>query len=326
MISVVIPLFNKAHTIVNTLQTVLNQTYQDFEIVIVDDGSTDDSVKKINENFSDSRIILIHQENGGVSVARNTGIKAARGEWIAFLDADDEWLPNYLYETFNAILSHPNIDMILCGRYGQNVLSGKRNIQVPSKYQDKVSEINFFENPHVFVHISATIIKAKLLKDDWGSFASFIPGQKSNEDFTFLYRVALHSRCLYIGRPLAIYNGGIAGQATSKLHKQKKIADNILMRNCVVSEWYKTGCKNKVFSIFMKYETRHTILCYLRENDYETIRLLFNEMNSDCKRFYHSSIEQFIYHTPFFNKLAIMYIYATKVIWRLHGYAKLGNK
>lgn len=326
MISVVIPLYNKAHTIVHTLQTVINQTYRQFEVLIVNDGSTDNSVKIIKDSFNDSRIIIINQENGGVSVARNTGIKAARGELIAFLDADDEWLPDYLEEAVKAIGSNSGINMVLSGRYGQNIITGRKESFVPSKYYNKVTEINFFENPHVFVHISATIINAKFLKDNFNAFASFIAGQKSNEDFTFIYRIALHSRCIFIGKPLAIYNGGVVGQATTKIQLQKKLSDNILMRNLVISEWYKTECKNKQCGIFMKYETRHTILSYIRNNDYGSIRKLLNEMNSDCKRFYNYSIAKILYLTPFFNKIAIMYIYATKVIWRLHGYARISNK
>ena len=89
MISVVIPLYNKEASIKQALMSVLSQSYQEFEVVIVDDGSTDNSVAKVEE-IQDSRIRLIRQENGGPSKARNTGVKNAKGEWILFLDADDE--------------------------------------------------------------------------------------------------------------------------------------------------------------------------------------------------------------------------------------------
>ena len=91
--SVVIPLYNKAHTIVHTLSTVMRQNYADYDVVIVDDGSTDNGVQLIREHFKDPRIRIIHQENAGVSAARNRGIDEARGEWVAFLGGDDEWLP-----------------------------------------------------------------------------------------------------------------------------------------------------------------------------------------------------------------------------------------
>ena len=103
MISVVIPLYNKEPIIAKTLKSVLSQDYSDFEIVVVDDGSTDNSVV-IVEAIHDSRIRFIRQENGGPSKARNTGVKNAKGEWILFLDADDEMLPNTL-SYFSSMIS-----------------------------------------------------------------------------------------------------------------------------------------------------------------------------------------------------------------------------
>lgn len=95
MISVVIPLYNKEASIAQSLKSVLSQEYDDFEVVIVDDGSTDGSVAVV-EAMNDPRIRLIKQENGGPSKARNTGVKNAKSEWILFLDADDEMLPGAL--------------------------------------------------------------------------------------------------------------------------------------------------------------------------------------------------------------------------------------
>lgn len=99
MISIVIPLYNKEKQIAHTLQSVFAQTFQDFEIVIVDDGSTDNSVMEVKK-FDDPRVLLIQQSNAGVSAARNRGIEEANGELIAFLDADDEWMPEFLQTIF----------------------------------------------------------------------------------------------------------------------------------------------------------------------------------------------------------------------------------
>jgi len=105
-ISIVIPLYNKSLHIARALNSVLVQTLQDFEIIVVNDGSTDDGAE-IVRGFHDPRIRLIEQENQGVSAARNRGIRAARAELVAFLDADDEWLPNHL-EVINRLrTNHP---------------------------------------------------------------------------------------------------------------------------------------------------------------------------------------------------------------------------
>lgn len=97
MFSVVIPLYNKELSIQNTILSVLNQSYQNFEILVVNDGSTDNSVDAV-KTINDERIRLINQENQGVSAARNRGIKEAKNEWIAFLDGDDLWESNHLEE------------------------------------------------------------------------------------------------------------------------------------------------------------------------------------------------------------------------------------
>lgn len=116
MISVVIPLFNKEKSISNTINSVLRQDFSDFEIVVVDDGSTDGSVA-IVEAMNDPRIRLIKQENGGPSKARNTGVKCAKGDWIVMLDADDELLPNALNTFLITILNHPEVDIIDANKY-----------------------------------------------------------------------------------------------------------------------------------------------------------------------------------------------------------------
>lgn len=113
MISVVIPLYNKEKSIASTLQTVLNQTFTDYEIVIVNDGSTDNSVIEV-EKVQDDRIRLIHQQNAGVSAARNRGIEEAKGELIAFLDADDEWKPEYLVTQYQLSLKYPECSVFAC--------------------------------------------------------------------------------------------------------------------------------------------------------------------------------------------------------------------
>jgi len=95
-ISVIIPTYNRANFIDVAIKSVLNQSYQDFEIIIVDDGSTDNT-EEIVKNFNDFRInYFFHKFNQGISAARNTGIKACQGKYIAFLDSDDEWLPEKL--------------------------------------------------------------------------------------------------------------------------------------------------------------------------------------------------------------------------------------
>ncbi len=112
--SIVIPLYNKDKSIANTIKSVLVQTFTAFEIIIINDGSTDAGLE-VAKNIIDNRITLITTKNQGVSAARNLGIENSTGEVIAFLDADDYWYPNHLEQIFQLFKSFPN-----CGLYATN--------------------------------------------------------------------------------------------------------------------------------------------------------------------------------------------------------------
>ncbi|MFV5684499.1 glycosyltransferase family 2 protein [Flavobacterium sp. GB2R13] len=120
--SVIIPLFNKEKFIELTLKSVLNQTFIDFEILIINDGSTDNSAQII-KGFDDPRIRYFYKENAGVSSARNDGIEKAQSNYISFIDADDYWYPDFLEEMFKNIKSYPE----------QKVFSGAIEIETSKK-------------------------------------------------------------------------------------------------------------------------------------------------------------------------------------------------
>lgn len=119
--SIVIPLYNKAHYISRAINSVLSQTIQDFEIIVIDDGSTDDGAA-IVRNFSDERIHLIQQKNEGISSARNLGIQTAKAELIAFLDADDEWCPCFLEKIDYLVRKYPECIMFATAYSSQNAV------------------------------------------------------------------------------------------------------------------------------------------------------------------------------------------------------------
>ena len=104
-ISVIIPVFNRVKLIARCINSVINQTYPVNEIIVVDDGSNDRTYDQIRRNFP--QVIAIYQENKGVSNARNVGIQSAKSKWIAFLDSDDEWLPNKIEKQISLIKKYP---------------------------------------------------------------------------------------------------------------------------------------------------------------------------------------------------------------------------
>lgn len=135
LISVIIPAYNAAKSIARTLDSVLSQTLTDFEIIVVNDGSPDtDALEAALSNYGE-RLTYIKQENRGAAAARNTAIKAARGEFLAFLDADDFWLPNYL-EAQMAVLRKTDADVVYCDALivGSSLLKGRTFIELaPSR-------------------------------------------------------------------------------------------------------------------------------------------------------------------------------------------------
>lgn len=115
MISIIIPLYNKELFIERTLNSVLNQTYKDFEIILINDGSTDQSAAIVKKH-KDVRIKYIEQTNHGVSATRNHGIKLSSGEFISFLDADDIWHPQFLERLYTLSLDYPDYSFFCCAQ------------------------------------------------------------------------------------------------------------------------------------------------------------------------------------------------------------------
>lgn len=112
MISVILPVYNREKTIKQSIDSILQQTYKDFELIIVDDGSTD-GTKRVIKEIGDSRIVYVYQDNSGACVARNRGIDMSRGEYIAFHDSDDTWISNKLEKQFNALIKS-KADIVIC--------------------------------------------------------------------------------------------------------------------------------------------------------------------------------------------------------------------
>lgn len=205
MISVIIPLYNKEAGIATALRSVLAQTYQDFEIVVVDDGSTDSSVA-IVETFNDQRIRLIRQQNAGVSAARNRGIEEAKGEYVAFLDADDEWLPKFLEEIRTLQQEYPE-----CKAQATNYVFNSNETKSPTilhkiPFKGKRGVLsNYFEVAscsHPPVCSICVCIERKLLQEIGG----FPVGVKSGEDLLTWARIAVRTQWAYSLKAFSVFN------------------------------------------------------------------------------------------------------------------------
>ncbi|WP_417942053.1 glycosyltransferase family 2 protein [Flavobacterium sp. RS13.1] len=186
--SIVIPLYNKANYIESTLNSVLNQTFTDYEIIIINDGSTDNSEIKVL-GFNDSRIQLYNQKNQGASVARNLGIEKANCNYIAFLDADDLWMANHLETLKTLIQNFPNAG-IYASRYNLVFNNGKNYIPkfngISTNFEGIVSD--YFESSLTYpISTSSSIVIPKYVFKETGCFK---PAISSGQDVDMWIRIA----------------------------------------------------------------------------------------------------------------------------------------
>ena len=200
-VSVIIPVYNKQDYIKRTINSVLNQTYKNFEIIVVDDGSTDNSLKAIKQ-IKDKRIKVFAQKNLGVSNARNKGIKQAKGNYIAFLDADDEFLPKYLETIAKLIIKYPG-NSFFGTAFKKIFNNNKKDICTFSTKKDFIIK-DFIsalaDNEKFFVHISSVVIKKEVF-NEIGYFYShslkFLLGATIVEDFDLFIRIAYKYPLVY---------------------------------------------------------------------------------------------------------------------------------
>lgn len=237
--SIIIPLYNKAAYIRKALESVLQQVCTDWELIIVDDESTDESIEEVlhwtsahkmqsietpyvwkegpslSFLYSSSNIIrLVGQMNTGVAVARNRGAALADGEYVCFLDADDWWNPNYLEEMAQLVATYPN-----AGLYASNYVyykPGKTHValDLPTGY------INY---PQAYLRSSAmpvwtgTVCMPRRVFEEMGGFPD---GVRLGEDFLLWAKTAMHYPVAFLNKPLAYYNNDVPAtlRATRNLH------------------------------------------------------------------------------------------------------------
>jgi glycosyltransferase involved in cell wall biosynthesis len=214
-VSVVIPTYNRARTIERAIDSVLAQTFQDFEVIVVDDGSQDET-KGVLSRFGD-RIRLIIQENRGVSAARNTGIQAAHGKWIAFLDSDDEWHPAKLEKQMECLQKHgATICFARCATPDGNLITDIDEL-LPASAQSQT---------HYFVDALDAISRVQLHPQIQSMMAGkelieraglFDPSLHVAEDTRLIYNLAFLSAFTYINEPLVTIFSGTPNSLTHDL-------------------------------------------------------------------------------------------------------------
>lgn len=279
MFSVVIPLYNKENYIFRAVESVLSQSFTDFELIIVDDGSVDNSLDVVR-SVSDSRIRIIKQANQGVSSARNKGMSEARYDWVAFLDGDDAWASNHLNELKKVI----NISSSL-GMVSTKSLKVNTNANLPIANEDKPSHIAIIDyflqaskNSNI-VHSSSVAINKKVFHTI-GGFDNI----KVGEDLVYWVKVALSYPVAVSDKVTSYYftgTGGVMETNSAKVVKRKNIPDVALLEEASppISILFKESI-NKPFIL-----ERKSIKKYINSILLTGVKMrIYNEDYSNAKR------------------------------------------
>lgn len=257
--SVVMPLYNKQNTVIRAVSSVILQNYKEFELIIVDDGSTDKSLDVVN-SVVDDRVKIISQKNRGVSAARNEGLKSAHGQFVCFLDADDVWMPDHLTTIHNLVRKSPSASLYSC-RHSVVDENGHKFLRKPySKLSDYEGILpNFFKvyKSLEIVNSSTAVVARRSLSNIGG----FPEGSGRGEDiWTWLRLADLGSVC-YSDRVTAVIHRDSENRSGS-INSFEVPIHILKLRNGLVeiSDYNKT----KVASFICYNAIKQALGCFLR--------------------------------------------------------------
>ena len=206
-VSVVVPTFDRREVLPRALDSVVAQTYGDWELIVVDDGSIDGTAEMVEQDYPDVHLVV--QENRGVSAARNAGIAAAQGEWIAFLDSDDAWLPEKLERQMEALAAEPGHR--LCHTDEIWIRDGQR-VNPMEKHAKAGGRIYPMCLPLCCISPSSVVMRRDLLHEMGGFDESF----EVCEDYDLWLRVTAREPVLFLEEQLLHKHGGHADQLSTR--------------------------------------------------------------------------------------------------------------
>jgi len=280
VVSVVIPAFNASRFIRRAIDSVLAQTYRDFELIVVDDGSTDDTGDVVRSYGKEVR--YIYQENAGDGPARNTGIEAARGQWIAFLDHDDEWLPRKLELQMALLDRNPELHWCGANRYQSDakrrVLAGEvRAIKKALAGKDYFGNYFRAAAKGVCPIISSTMVVRKKVFEEIGTFDSC---WLRCADLDMWWRIACRfPRIGYLPEPLVVMHLEVQDLASTKLRlltKRGEESRKLIARHLELSSRYGTL---EDFKLLARKTLRSRLVTTIYHGYKKDARRMVNEFN-----------------------------------------------
>lgn len=261
-VSVIIPAYNQANFLDNAIQSVYAQTYRDYEIVVVDDGSTDDTATVAQRHGE--RIRYLHQENRGLAGARNTGIRAASGELVALLDSDDTWLPDYLLTMVMLANRHPEASVFYCAARCMDE-GGRPLSQIVGTSAKDITDLYWVLLRSNFL-IPSTITMRRSVVEQAGMFDQ---GFRSCEDWDLWLRL-LQSKHTFIGTPSVLAQYRVHGKSLSantsrmQLSKRMVIEKHFGPDDTLINQW--DDNKRRVYGGYYVYQVLTNVQ---RQNNWE---------------------------------------------------------
>lgn len=283
IVNIIIPLYNKEQTVTRTIESILKQTFQDWQLIVVDDGSTDNSVDVVRQ-FKDERIHVISQENQGPGSARNRGIKEATSEYVAFLDADDQWFPWYLENSIKAIRESN------AGFVGSMYYEWPKQTDMTAYWNKRhvtegLFEVTENESPEqleswiLFFHVGTTIVRTSLARKHGG----FYDANKCccGEDTILFAKLVLNEKFAIIGPPAVRHNRQDSNLSVTVSHPITPVLTNpdVILSHC--PEEKKNLCRSFLARLALRtahHKARNGIkkdALYLLEKHPETKKLGF---------------------------------------------------
>ena len=308
MISVIVPVYNVEPYLRKCLDSIVNQTYSDLEILVIDDGSTDGCGKICDEYVErDERVKVFHTENRGLSCARNLGLDEAKGEWIGFVDSDD-WIEPDMYEALLKRAEETGADVVECGVY--------------LEYQNKIEERKRKDSQYSGMESVRMLLRwelsdavwDKLWKKECFSFTRF-PEGRIFEEYATTYRLFLDANCI----------STIAGSKYHYLQRKGSLSNNHEMKN-LVGYWLSHRERYEALYDQVDEETKPELMRFLATaasrtwayyldcpvKERETNNVIISEMNFFTKqhlpmfgdRKWHSSLRICVFFPHFLNRLS----------------------
>ncbi len=254
LVSVIIPCFNAEKTLSMTVDSVRSQTYQNWEIIIVNDGSTDNSWRLAEDFAKFENIMVIHTHNAGVSKARNTGAHNARGEYLAFLDADDTWHPEKLQFQVEFLKKNPKTGVCF-SKVGFTSPSGRSLNQYSHVPKTALTAFNLLVENQLCT--SSNIMCRKQVFTDTGGFA---PGMNYAEDQEWLLRVALKNQWQISGIPqVLVYYRTQPGSLSSSLDKMEQGWQTLVNKAREYAPAFIENHYEKAQAIYLRYLARRAL-------------------------------------------------------------------